>query len=223
MATNDVIDPEAGGAEARIQGLIRERNQARSDLQEAKAEIATLTEAATSSKGSVEQAVAAARGEMQAKIVELEGQIRRASNRELLLADKIPPDQIDDLVEYLDFQHSKAAPVEGTDAKPEFKDWYSEARKTNRVLRAAMKASVRDAADADPGTADATDTGTKAPVAAKPSAPAPRVPIPPKPAVVPVQPGSNGREVDLSKLKVGTAEWAAAKERVKKQVFQTRA
>jgi hypothetical protein len=203
---------ETNEAEARIQQLITERNAARSDLQEARAEIATLTEAGAATKGATESAVATARAEMQSRITELEGSLRRTTNRSLLLADKIPEDGMDDLLEYLDYQYSKLEAGDNT-AKPEFADWYKEARKSNKVLRAAMKPSVA-------ARAAETDDGEAAPVELAPkAAPAARAPIPAKPAVVPVKPGDTGKEIDISKLKHGTAEFAAAKARLKAIAF----
>jgi len=202
---------ETNEAEARIQQLITERNAARSDLQEARAEIATLTEAGSASKGATETAVNAARAEMQARITELESSLRRTTNRSLLLADKIPEDGMDDLLEYLDYQYSKIeAGADGT--KPEFGDWYKEARKSNKVLRAAMKPSVA-------AKAAETDDGETAPVELAKAAPAARAPIPAKPNVIPVKPGDTGKEIDISKLKHGTAEFAAAKARLKAIAF----
>jgi hypothetical protein len=202
---------ETNEAESRIQQLITERNAARSDLQEARAEIATLTEAGAATKGATETAVNAARAEMQARITELEGSLRRTTNRSLLLADKIPEDGMDDLLEYLDYQYSKLeAGADG--AKPEFGDWYKEARKGNKVLRAAMKPSVA-------ARAAETDDGDAAPVELAPKATPARAPIPAKPNVVPVKPGDTGKEIDLSKLKHGTAEFAAAKARLKAIAF----
>ena len=207
---------ETTEAEARIQQLITERNAARSDLQEARAEIATLTEAGTATKGATESAVAAARAEMQARITELESSLRRTTNRSLLLADKIPEDGMDDLLEYLDYQYSKLeAGADG--AKPEFSDWYKEARKGNKVLRAAMKPSVAArAAEPDNEAETVEATPTKAAAAAPPAA---RAAIPAKAAVVPVKPGDTGKEIDISKLKHGTAEYAAAKQRLKQIAF----
>ena len=204
---------ETNEAEARIQQLITERNAARSDLQEARAEIATLTEVGAATKGATETAVNAARAEMQSRITELESTLRRTTNRSLLLADKIPEDGMDDLLEYLDYQYSKLeAGADGT-AKPEFADWYKAARRDNKVLRAAMKPSVA-------ARAAETDDGEAAPVELAPkAAPAARAPIPAKPAVVPVKPGDTGKEIDISKLKHGTAEFAAAKARLKAIAF----
>jgi len=201
---------ETNEAEARIQQLITERNAARSDLQEARAEIASLTEAGAATKGATESAVAAARAEMQARITELESSLRRTTNRSLLLADKIPEDGMDDLLEYLDYQYSKLEA--GADGKPEFGDWYKEARKSNKVLRAAMKPSVA-------AKAAETDDGETAPVELAKAAPAARAPIPAKPNVIPVKPGDTGKEIDISKLKHGTAEFAAAKARLKAIAF----
>jgi hypothetical protein len=208
---------ETTEAEARIQQLITERNAARSDLQEARAEIATLTEAGTATKGATESAVASARAEMQSRITELESSLRRTTNRSLLLADKIPEDGMDDLLEYLDYQYSKLeAGADGT-AKPEFADWYKEARKGNKVLRAAMKPSVAARA-AEPD--NEAETVEAAPTKAAPAAPpAARAAIPAKPNVVPVRPGDTGKEIDISKLKHGTAEFAAAKARLKQLAF----
>jgi hypothetical protein len=204
---------ETNEAESRIQQLITERNAARSDLQEARAEIATLTEAGAATKGATETAVNAARAEMQGRITELEGSLRRTTNRSLLLADKIPEDGMDDLLEYLDYQYSKLEAGADGAGKPEFSDWYKEARKGNKVLRAAMKPSVA-------ARAAETDDGETAPVElALKAAPAARAPIPAKPAVVPVKPGDTGKEIDLSKLKHGTAEFAAAKARLKAIAF----
>jgi hypothetical protein len=204
---------ETNEAEARIQQLITERNAARSDLQEARAEIASLTEAGTATKGATESAVAAARAEMQARITELEGNLRRTTNRSLLLADKIPEDGMDDLLEYLDYQYSKLeAGADG--AKPEFSDWYKGARRDNKVLRAAMKPSV--AAKAAEVEGEAVETVEAAPAKAAPAA---RAAIPAKPNVVPVRPGDTGKEIDISKLKHGTAEYAAAKQRLKQIAF----
>lgn len=188
---------ETTEAEARIQQLITERNAARSDLQEARAEIATLTEAGTATKGATESAVASARAEMQSRITELESSLRRTTNRSLLLADKIPEDGMDDLLEYLDYQYSKLeAGADGT-AKPEFADWYKEARKGNKVLRAAMKPSVAARA-AEPD--NEAETVEAAPTKAAPAAPpAARAAIPAKPNVVPVRPGDTGKEIDISK------------------------
>lgn len=203
---------ETTEAESRIQQLITERNAARSDLQEARAEIASLTEAGAATKGATESAVAAARAEMQNRITELESSLRRTTNRSLLLADKIPEDGMDDLLEYLDYQYSKLeAGADG--AKPEFADWYKEARKGNKVLRAAMKPSVAAKAAEVEGEVETVETApTKA-------APAARVAIPAKPNVVPVKPGDTGKEIDISKLKHGTAEYAAAKARLKQIAF----
>jgi hypothetical protein len=204
---------ETTEAEVRIQQLITERNAARSDLQEARAEIATLTEAGTATKGATESAVAAARAEMQARITELEGNLRRTTNRSLLLADKIPEDGMDDLLEYLDYQYSKLeAGADG--AKPEFSDWYKGARRDNKVLRAAMKPSV--AAKAAEVEGEAVEAVEAAPAKAAPAA---RAAIPAKPNVVPVRPGDTGKEIDISKLKHGTAEFAAAKARLKQLAF----
>ena len=207
---------ETTEAEARIQQLITERNAARSDLQEARAEIASLTEAGAATKGATESAVAAARAEMQSRITELESSLRRTTNRSLLLADKIPEDGMDDLLEYLDYQYSKLeAGADG--AKPEFADWYKEARKGNKVLRAAMKPSIAARA-AEPD--NEAETVEAAPTKAAPAAPpAARVAIPAKPNVVPVKPGDTGKEIDISKLKHGTAEYAAAKARLKQIAF----
>jgi hypothetical protein len=191
-------------AEERIQALIRERNAARSDLQEARAEIASLTESGTATKGATEAAVNAARAEMQAKVNDLEGQLRRSSNRALLLEDKIPADGMDDLLEYLDYQYGKLSVDDGA-TKPEFSDWYKEARKSNKVLRAAMKPSV---------AAGALEDSTEA----KPEPKAAPRPVS-KVNVVPVKPGESGREVDLAKMKMGTPEWNAAKERLMKSAF----
>lgn len=205
---------ETTEAEARIQQLITERNAARSDLQEARAEIATLTEAGAATKGATESAVAAARAEMQNRITELESSLRRTTNRSLLLADKIPEDGMDDLLEYLDYQYSKLeAGADGT-AKPEFADWYKGARRDNKVLRAAMKPSV--AAKAAEVEVETVETVEAAPAKAAPAA---RVAIPAKPNVVPVRPGDTGKEIDISKLRHGTAEFAAAKARLKQLAF----
>ena len=201
--------PNAGAdAEARIQALIRERNAVRSDAQEARAELAEAKEALVTGKTATDAAVAAAKGELAAKVTELEGQIRRGKNRELLLADKIPEDQMDAVLEYLDYQHGKATPAEGQTEPPEFADWYKEARKTNVVLRAAMKPSVRAGADGEQ-VADPAD-----PPAVKP----PKVPavIPPKAAIIPPKPGATSTMPDLSKVKMGTPEWTAAKAALKK-------
>ena len=135
-------DTHDTSADERIQTLIRERNQARSDLQEARAQIAELTEQQTAIKAEAERAAASGRAELEAKVATMEAQLRRGSNRELLLADKIPSDQMDDLLEYLDYQYSRIPSEEGQ-TRPEFKDWYAEARKTNKVLRAAMKPSEK--------------------------------------------------------------------------------
>ena len=203
---------ETNEAESRIQQLITERNAARSDLQEARAEIATLTEAGAANKGATETAVNAARAEMQSRITELESTLRRTTNRSLLLADKIPEDGMDDLLEYLDYQYSKLeAGADGT-AKPEFGDWYKTARRDNKVLRAAMKPSVA-------ARAAETDDGEAAPVELAKAPAAARAPIPAKPNVVPVKPGDTGKEIDICKLKHGTAEFAAAKARLKAIAF----
>lgn len=196
---------DLNNAEERIQALIRERNAARSDLQEARAEIAALTEQGTATKGATEAAVNAARAEMQSKITELESSLRRTTNRSLLLADKIPEDGMDDLLEYLDYQYGKVSADEGS-AKPEFSDWYKEARKTNKVLRAAMKPSVAAAAV----TEDAPEAKTEVKPAPKPVA---------KANVVQPKPGETGREVVLSKVKMGTPEWQSAKDRLAKSAF----
>jgi hypothetical protein len=154
---------------------------------------------------------------MQSRITELESSLRRTTNRSLLLADKIPEDGMDDLLEYLDYQYSKLeAGADGT-AKPEFADWYKEARKGNKVLRAAMKPSVAARA-AEPD--NEAETVEAAPTKAAPAAPpAARAAIPAKPNVVPVRPGDTGKEIDISKLKHGTAEFAAAKARLKQLAF----
>jgi deoxyribodipyrimidine photolyase len=195
---------DLNNAEERIQALIRERNAARSDLQEARAEIASLTEQGTATKGATEAAVNAARAEMQSKITELEGQVRRSSNRALLLEDKIPADGMDDLLEYLDYQYGRISVDDGA-LKPEFSDWYKEARKTNKVLRAAMKPSVAAGA-----LEDSTEVKPEPKAAPKPVA---------KQNVVQPKPGETGREVVLSKVKMGTPEWNAAKDRLAKSAF----
>jgi len=195
-------------ADERIQTLIRERNQARSDLQEARAQIAELTEQQTAIKAEAERTAASGRAELEAKVATMEAQLRRGSNRELLLADKIPSDQMDDLLEYLDYQYSRI-PSEDGQTRPEFKDWYAEARKTNKVLRAAMKPSVRESATDQPEV-EATAAVQK---------PRPAVPAAKPANVVAPKPGDNGRDVDLSKIRHGTPEWSAAKERLQRQVF----
>ena len=204
------MSTEGNEAEARIQQLITERNAARSDLQEARAEISSLTEAGSASAKSTEAAVNAARAEMQSRITELESALRRTTNRSLLLADKIPEDGMDDLLEYLDYQYGKL-PVDEGNAKPEFGDWYKTARRENKVLRASMKASVAaKAAEPDDETVVADPVPKVVPN---------RVAIPVKPSVVPVKPGDTGKEIDISKLKHGTAEYAAAKQRLKSIAF----
>ena len=195
---------DLNNAEERIQALIRERNAARSDLQEARAEIASLTEQGTATKGATEAAVNAARAEMQSKITDLEGQVRRSANRALLLEDKIPADGMDDLLEYLDYQYGRISVDDGAQ-KPEFSDWYKEARKTNKVLRAAMKPSVAAGA-----LEDSTEVKPEPKAAPKPVA---------KQNVVQPKPGETGREVVLSKVKMGTPEWNAAKDRLAKSAF----
>jgi len=201
-------DTHDTSADERIQTLIRERNQARSDLQEARAQIAELTEQQTAIKAEAERAAASGRAELEAKVATMEAQLRRGSNRELLLADKIPSDQMDDLLEYLDYQYSRI-PAEEGQTRPEFKDWYAEARKTNKVLRAAMKPSVRESATDQPEV-EATAAVQK---------PRPAVPAAKPANVVAPKPGDNGRDVDLSKIRHGTPEWSAAKERLQRQVF----
>ena len=199
-------------AETRIQDLIRARNDARAELQEARAEIASLTETGAASAKSTEAAVNAARAEMQSKVTELEAALRRTTNRSLLIADKIPEDSIDDTLEYLDWAYSKL-PVDEGSAKPEFGDWYKTARRENKVLRASMKASVAaKAAEPDDEAVVADPAPKVAPT---------RVAIPVKPSVVPVKPGDTGKEIDVSKLKHGTAEYAAAKARLKAIAFPT--
>lgn len=200
---------EGNEAEARIQQLITERNAARSDLQEARAEITSLTEAGTAFSKSTETAVNAARAEMQTKITELESALRRTTNRSLLLADKIPEEGMDDVLEYLDYQYSKLAAEPGAE-KPDFSEWYKTARRENKVLRAAMKPSVAAKA------AEPEDEAAGEPVR---PATAPRAAIPTKPTVIPVKPGDTGKEIDISKLKHGTAEFAAAKARLKQIAF----
>jgi deoxyribodipyrimidine photolyase len=195
---------DLNNAEERIQALIRERNAARSDLQEARAEIASLTESGTATKGATEAAVNAARAEMKSKITELEGQVRRSANRALLLEDKIPADGMDDLLEYLDYQYGRISVDDGAQ-KPEFSDWYKEARKTNKVLRAAMKPSVAAGA-----LEDSTEVKPEPKAAPKPVA---------KQNVVQPKPGETGREVVLSKVKMGTPEWQSAKDRLAKSAF----
>jgi len=201
-------DTHDTSADERIQTLIRERNQARSDLQEARAQIAELTEQQTAIKAEAERAAASGRAELEAKVATMEAQLRRGSNRELLLADKIPSDQMDDLLEYLDYQYSRI-PAEEGQTRPEFKDWYAEARKTNKVLRAAMKPSVRESATDQPEV--------EAPAAVQ--KPRPAIPAAKPANVVTPKPGDNGRDVDLSKIRHGTPEWNAAKERLQRQVF----
>jgi deoxyribodipyrimidine photolyase len=141
---------------------------------------------------------------MQSKITELEGQVRRSSNRALLLEDKIPADGMDDLLEYLDYQYGRISVDDGAQ-KPEFSDWYKEARKTNKVLRAAMKPSVAAGA-----LEDSTEVKPEPKAAPKPVA---------KQNVVQPKPGETGREVVLSKVKMGTPEWNAAKDRLAKSAF----
>jgi len=204
-----MADQTDTSADERIQTLIRERNQARSDLQEARAQIAELTEQQTAIKAEAERVAASGRAELEAKVATMEAQLRRGSNRELLLADKIPSDQMDDLLEYLDYQYSRI-PAEEGQTRPEFKDWYAEARKTNKVLRAAMKPSVRESATEQPEV--------EVPAAAV-QKPRPVVPAAKPANVVAPKPGDNGRDVDLSKIRHGTPEWSAAKERLQRQVF----
>lgn len=224
-------DPAAGAgdAESRIQALIRERNAARSDLQEAKAEIAELTEAVTTAKAATDAAVSAAKGEAATRIAELETKLRLGTNRELLLADKIPADQLDEMLDYLDYQFSKAKPAEGQTEKPSFADWYAEARKTNKVLRAAMKPSVREAAagaatgdEADPAKAAADKAAADAAAAEAAKKKVPAV-IPPKGNLIPPKAGDTGAGLpDMSKIKIGTPEYAAAKEKARKLAFAGR-
>lgn len=218
MSTDDTTTE----SEKRIQELIRARNDAKAELQEARAEIATLTEAATAGKGSADTAVLSAKAEMQAVIDDLKGQLRRGENRALLLADKIPEEAIADTLEYLDWAYDKLKPEAGAE-KPEFKDWYADARKTNKVLRAAMKPSV--AAKASEAEGDGEAAGEAAAGAAAGAASSTKKPavIPPKAVVIPPKPGDTGKEVDLSKLKVGTAEYTAAKARLKTLAFPTAA
>ena len=217
--------PKGGDAETRIQELIRSRNQARSDAQDARAELAEATEALTTAKAATDAAVAAAKGEAAAKITDLEGQVRRASNRELLLADKIPLDQIDEVLEYLDFAWSKAKPAEGQTERPDFATFYGEARKTNKYLRGAMKPSVREAA-AGAAAGDEADPAKAAlvvPPVAEVKPPKTPAVIPPKGNVIPPKAGDTGAGLpDMSKIKIGTPEYAAAKEKARKLAFAGR-
>jgi hypothetical protein len=112
---------------------------------------------------------------------------------------------MDDLLEYLDYQYGRISVDDGAQ-KPEFSDWYKEARKTNKVLRAAMKPSVAAAAASE----DQPETKVEAKPAPKPVA---------KQNVVQPKPGETGREVVLSKVKMGTPEWNAAKDRLAKSAF----
>lgn len=207
MSTED-----SGNAEARIQELIRERNGLRAELQEMKATVTELTDAVEAEKVKLAPAVEAAKAEAGARLQELEGQLRKSSYRELLTGDKIKSEDMDEIMEYLDYQYGKVAAPEGGE-RPEFKDWYGEARKSNKVLRAAMRTSVRDAADAE---------GAAPPEVEQPQAKAAtRAPLPK--AKVEGAPADSGRSVDLSKLKLGTAEWTAAKDALRQQVFRPRA
>ena len=206
MSTDD-----SGSAEARIQELIRERNGLRAELQEMKATVTELTDAVEAEKVKLAPAVEAAKAEAGARLQELEG-LRKSSYRELLTGDKIKSEDMDEIMEYLDYQYGKVAAPEGGE-RPEFKDWYGEARKSNKVLRAAMRTSVRDAADAE-GAALVEVEQPQAKAAT-------RAPLP-KPKVEGV-PADSGRAVDISKLKLGTAEWTAAKDALRQQVFRPRA
>ena len=207
MSTED-----SGNAEARIQELIRERNGLRAELQEMKATVTELTDAVEAEKVKLAPAVEAAKAEAAARLQELEGQLRKSSYRELLTGDKIKSEDMDEIMEYLDYQYGKVAAPEGGE-RPEFKDWYGEARKSNKVLRAAMRTSVRDAADAE-GAAPVEVEQPQAKAAT-------RAPLPK--AKVEVVPADSGRTVDISKLKLGTAEWTAAKDALRQQVFRPRA
>jgi len=76
-----MADQTDTSADERIQTLIRERNQARSDLQEARAQIAELTEQQTAIKAEAERVAASGRAELEAKVATMEAQLRRGSRQ----------------------------------------------------------------------------------------------------------------------------------------------
>lgn len=209
-------EPAKGSAEARIQNLIRERNQARSDLQEVKAELSSLSEQVTGHKAAMESAVAAAKAGSDARVKELESQIKKSGYRELLLADKVSPGDMDDILEYLSFQYeNKVVPVEGSTDKPDFKDWYEEVRKTNKVLRAAMKST--------PSTKEqeyGIENGPTPPPEEKKASKAPIAPPNRPQNIVPPKTGDAGGQIDISKLKPGSAEAKAAMSTLTKNLFK---
>lgn len=192
------------GMEARLQELITMKNDLKIKLMEALAELTSMKEEVVSLKEGQEAAIVKATEASTKQLEALQGQVRKSSYREMLLGDKIAPDDLDDLQEYLDLQYSK---VPESEDKPDFKAWYGETRKTNRVLRAAMKNSVRSAIDDAPETKDKEDVKTNGGANGKGS-PAP--PAPPKKPAVPVviKTSDSG---PTSPVKPGTPDWEKRK------------
>lgn len=195
---SDTENPNSD-AEARIQTLIRERNQARSDLSEARAEISTMKETAETSKLETSKLIADAVSKAEARVQELESSMKKATYREILLSDKVGSEDLEGIMDYLDFQYGKLTPEEGAE-KPEFKDWYGEFKKTSPVLKNAIKASKQAPAapDADPASGKEQTPPKKA---------APTLPAK-SPNLIPPKVGGE-KTGDLSRFKVGSQEWLA--------------
>jgi hypothetical protein len=72
-----------------------------------------------------------------ARIAELESGIAKAEHAAILGADSMSEEDAE-FYDYVQYQYSKVTPEEGKD-KPSFKDWYGEAKTTNKVIVAAIK------------------------------------------------------------------------------------
>jgi len=218
---NGISGHEQKGLDSRLAELIAKKNDLTVKLAELQAENQSLREAAEAAKTEMATAIETATAEANGKLAELEEKVRRSDYREMLLADKVPPDDLDDMMDYVDSLYGRVQPAEGQ-AKPEFRAWYGDIRKTNKVLRAAMRRSVRDGIDAPAADAEAPEEPAEAaaaPAKGKPAAKA--APKPAQPKVVERTPGDTGRAAEITG-KPGSPEWRAAKEKLKAQVFPGR-
>lgn len=205
MPTEDMTS-ETAGMEARLKELIAQKNQLKVELAESKATVQELQEAAIAAKAEGEGAVTAAGSSGAARIAELEGQLRKSEYKAMLSADKVDPADMDDMMDYLDYQFSKVTPEAGAE-KPAFADWYGEARKSNKVLRAAMRKSVLGKIDGEPEPVEEVKGKPK------PSGPVVAPKLPPKAAAKEVPPvtGATGRELQGGGLAIGSPEFKAMK------------
>lgn len=203
---------EVAESEKRIRKLIEEKNALKMQMMEMQAELKAATEATASAEAKTAKAVEEATSTLTARVSELEGEVLRGGLTSAILADGIPSDDVEELLEYLQTKYEK---VEADDkgVKSSFTDWYSTFKDTSKVVQSYRKAPASEGED---GEKPAVKPAPKAPPVG--TKPVPKKDLPETTTPIPTAKGtpSSGAAVDATRLKPGTPEWNAEKERVKK-------